>query len=375
MADLLTMLTIPETKSVLRQWLTLIDNIRQHGVRVLVETDSQIARDADLTKESLAFIDEHNDKEPYLIREISDSFKAVVRELFAMKIGLLDPLTQVGAIAFFGDQETAEDWKASNPEVFISWAKRGNDAVLKGKKKRGKTNFLLLLGELAIQYDFDIVGNVLVLPPVPDRYTYASTLSKMLIAICKSVLRGKRVLLLFDEAGLYWNKIETVRPKNIDLNKLCLVFGKLYCNMVYCTHYDEGVPTLIAKNADAEFEKTAIKNVYVHIKDGIKVGPKLITSVPATTWNYDPDQLAYFSLDIDVNGLFEWMSTIPEGTNQWEALMAYVEKHRGESAELALTDEQVATFLKVKKKKSYGFIASALDRPRSTVQGMVERAE
>lgn len=374
MADLLTMLTIPETKSVLRTWLTLIDNINEYGARYLVENGSSVARTAELTKESLEFIDEHNDKEPWLIREIRDTFKAVARELFATKMGLLDPLTQVGAIAFFGDQETAEDWKASNPEVFISWAKRGNDAVLKGKKKRGKTNFLLLLGELGVQYGFDAIGNVKVFPPVPPTYFYAPKLSDMLLAICRSVLAKRNVLLLFDEAALYWNKIEAVKPRNIDMNKLCLVFGKLHCNMIFCAHYEENVPPVVAKNADAEFEKTAVKNVYVHVKDGIKVGPKLITSVPPTTWAYDPDQLQYFSLDMDVNNLFEWMSTIPENTNQWEALIEYVMKHKGETGEKALSDEQVALFLKRTKKKSLGEISSILERPRSTVQGMIERA-
>jgi len=374
MADLLTMLTIPETKTVLRQWLTLIDNIKVHGVKTLVETNSQIARDADLTKESLELIDSYADKEPWLIQEIRDSFKAVVRELFAMKIGLLDPLTQVGAIAFFGDQETAEDWKASNPEVFISWAKRGNDATLKGKKKRGKTNFLLLIGEIGIRYGFDVVGNVKVFPPVPPNYTYCAKLSDMLLAICKSVLAGRNVLLLFDESALYWNKIEAVRPKNIDMNKLCLVFGKFHCNMVFCAHYDENIPPVVAKNADAEFEKTATKNVYVHVKDGIKVGPKLITSVPATTWGYDPDQIQYFSLDMDVNNIFEWMATIPDGKNQWEALIEYVTKHKGETGEKALSDEQVALFLKRTKKKSIGEISSILEKPKSTIQGMLERA-
>lgn len=374
MADLLTMLTIPETKTVLRTWLRLIDNIKEYGVRYLVENNSPIARDADLTKASLDTIDEFSDKEPYLIREIRDLFKAVVRELFATKMGLLDPLTQVGAIAFFGDQETAEDWKASNPEVFISWAKRGNDAVLKGKKKRGKTNFLLLLGEIATQYGFDIVGNVKVFEPIPANYTYCPKLSDMLLAVCRSVKAGRNVLLLFDESALYWNKIEAVRPKNIDMNKLCLVFGKFHCNMVFCAHYDENIPPVVAKNAEAEFEKTATKNVYVHVKDGIKVGPKLITSVPATTWGYDPDQVQYFSLDMDVNNIFEWMSKIPDGVNQWDALTEYVTKHKGETGEKALTDEQVALFLKRTKKKSLGEIASILEKPRSTVQGMIERA-
>lgn len=375
MADLLTMLTIPETKTVLRQWLTLIDNIKEHGVKCLVETNSPIAKDADLTKESLEDIDPYADKEPYLIQEIRDSFKAVVRELFAMKMGLLDPLTQVGAIAFFGDQETAEDWKASNPEVFISWAKRGNDAILKGKKKRGKTNFLLKIGEIGVEYDYDVVGNTKVKPPIHPRFTYTARVSDMLLAVCKSVLNKKNVLLLFDEAALYWNKLETVRPKTIDLNKLALVFGKLHCNMVFCAHYDENIPSVIAKNADAEFEKTAVKNLYVHVKDGIKVGPKLITSVEPTTWNYDPDQLAYFSLDLDVNNLFEWISDLPEEKNQWEAVIEYVHKHKGETKETALTDEQVAVFLKRTKKKTYGEISSILEKPRSTVQGMIERAE
>ena len=374
MADLLTMLTIPETKTVLRTWLTLIDNISNYGVGHLVENRAKIADIANLTPQSLDEIDSSNDKEPWLVREIQESFKATVRELFATKMGLLDPLTQVGAIAFLGDQETAEDWEASNPKVFISWCKRGNDAVLKGKKKRGKTNFLLKLGEIGVQYGFDVVGNVKVYPPIPANYTYCSKLSDMLLAICRSVKAGRSVLLLFDESALYWNKIEAVRPKNIDMNKLCLVFGKFHCNMIFCAHYDENVPPVVAKNADAEFEKTAIKNVYVHIKDGIKVGPKLITSVPATTWVYDPDQIQYFSLDMDVNNIFEWMSTIPDGVNQWDALTEYVLKHKGETGEKALSDDQVALFLKRTKKKSLGEIASILEKPRSTVQGMIERA-
>jgi len=273
------------------------------------------------------WINEDNNFEPWLCPIIRDQFKATVGTQWTIRINGLDALSQVGAIISVDDADSADQWNAISPEVWTSWANtQGNNAVLKGGVKKGKTNFALLLAEKFMAEGWMVVSNIVV-KDAPERYRYCIDLSTMLIAICEARLKGLKVLIIFDEASLFWAKMDASTRVAKEMSKLLLTYGKLHAQVLIIQHYASDIPSAVVRTVVAEFEKTSTKNVYADIRDGVKLRPRLVTSVPATTLNYNPDQVQSFDVNMICGEVFAFASRIPEGENQWEALLKYIPDH------------------------------------------------
>jgi DNA-binding NarL/FixJ family response regulator len=70
------------------------------------------------------------------------------------------------------------------------------------------------------------------------------------------------------------------------------------------------------------------------------------------------------------NALFNFMASLPEKTEQWGAVLEYVEKHLGEVGEEQLDPKEVAVWLK-RRGKSERAIADLVQRSPSTVHDWV----
>jgi len=368
MMNLLTLVCREE--SVLKSWVYALDEISTYGARWYAKHGSGNPVTVGLTEAALAQVDDENDREPWLIGRVRAKFTSDALVQFNLKMNSLDALSQVGALAF-DDPGSSEKWESINPKVWVGWASKGCNALVHGRVKSGKSNIALLLSEHFLASEkFVVVSNIAVSNP-PEKYRYCPRLSTMLTAICNTRLAGKEeVLIILDESNLFWQKIETIMPKNISLAKLILVFGKLHSNLVFISHYSELVPSIVARTAVATFEKRSIKECFVSINEGIRIKPRLLTSVPATTLEYNPDQLSFFSLDLDVNALFDFMASLPEKTEQWQAILDYVAKHLGETGEDALDPKDVALWLR-KRGKSERDIATLVQRSPSTIHQWV----
>jgi hypothetical protein len=272
-------------------------------------------------------IDSENDREPWLCPILRDEFKATVGAQWTLRINGLDALSQVGAIISVDDADTADQWAAISEKVWTSWAyTQGNNAILKGGVKKGKTNFALLLAEKFMAEGWMVVSNIAV-KDAPGSYKYCPDLSTMLTAICEARLKGLKVLIIFDEASLFWSKMDTSTRVAKEMSKLLLTYGKLHAQVLIIQHYASDIPTAVVRTIVAEFEKTSTKNVYVDIRDGVKLRPRLVTSVPATTLSYNPDQVQSFDVNMRCGEVFAFASRIPEGENQWKALLEYIPNH------------------------------------------------
>lgn len=372
MADLLTVIAVDV--SAVRRWQDLIDNIKTQGVKKLIETGHPACRVAELNQDTLEYVDESNEKEPWLIPEIQDAFKALCREQFVAKMNGLDPLTQVGAIAFEDDTETADDWESISPKALTKWAyTKGNNAVLKGGVKRGKTNFALLLAEHFIAENWIVVGNIRV-RSAPKNYHYASTLADMLRVICHARLDGKKVLIILDEGGIFWAKIDTIQRQNKALAKMVLTYGKLDAILLAIQHFQSDVPSILARTAVADFEKTGIKNVFVSIRDGIRIRPRLFTSVPPTKLLYSPEEIQMFAVNLPIERMFDAVSRLPDGQNQWETMLKIIDELELGKVD-DITEKDVAVWLRQKRGYSEYQIAKTVNTPRGTIHDWVTKSK
>lgn len=311
-------------------------------------------------------IDDTNNFEPWLCPIIRDSFKAAVGTQWTLRITDLDPLSQVGAIISVDDSESADQWAAISDDVWTKWADtQGNNAVLKGGVKRGKTNFVLLLAEKFIAKGWVVVGNIAV-KDAPSNYHYGPNLSTMLTAICEARIKGLNVFIIFDEGSLFWAKIDTTAKRARELAKLLLVYGKCHANVCLISHSAADIPNAVSRTIVAEFEKTSTKNVYVDISDGIKLRPRLVTSVPATTLQYNPDQVQSYDVDMSCSQLFDFASRIPDGVDQWKAILEYIPSHVFSGDEFAIDNRDLAKALRAKG-MGVREIARTIKEPKTTV--------
>jgi hypothetical protein len=367
MADILTV--IAYEPSVLITWLRGIDNIKNYGASGLLRDYPQDAKAIGITDDTADQLDEFNDFEPWYIPSVKEAYKGVVRTQFCLKMNGLDDLSQVGAIAFTNDTETADDFALyEKSRLWTAWADRkGANAILKGGVKKGKTNFALWLSERFIEEGRTVLANVHVLN-TPKGFSFTSSLSAQLKAICHAKLEKKRVLLVMDEGALFWHKIDTIMKQNKALASMVLTWGKCDANLLFVSHYQSSIPSVIMQGTVAEFEKMSQKNAFVIMREGLNMTGRLITSVPPTTLKYDPDEVQYMRIDVQPSAIFDFLSSLPDNSNQWEALLGYLDQHEGELSDSGpITDEEIAKTLRTKYKASFGDIANAMKKSKSVV--------
>lgn len=353
------------------KWMQKLTVISEMGVLALMATSPERAKALGLDPQSCPDVDILNEREPWLIPSVRRDFIRECLKQFNLTLNALDPLTRVGGFALNQDEEkSADSFELYNPDVFISWHGKGTKATLKGQIKFGKTNAALWMAEQFIVKKIDVFSNILVTNP-PDGYYYCPKLSTLLIRVCESNTKKHEVNIIFDESNLFWAKVDTVRPRNIDLSKLALCLGKMHSSLLFVSHYQSLIPTVVAMTAIAEFEKLSIKTMYADIRQGKKLHSRTIKEWPATTLQYDPDQLQWFSLDMDLEGLFTFMANLTEGDEQWPAVKKYVEEHKDEISDADVDPKMFAQYLR-KKGKSVPEIAAILERARRTVQDWVQ---
>lgn len=367
MADLLSLVCVENSK--LNAVLAALDCVKRFGAIEAIEKHPAIVTAIGLDKSSLSQIDTLNDRDPWLIADARTHFESIVRVQYSLKMNSLDPLSQLGGLVF-DDPHGAERWESISPRVWTSWAGRGNNAIIRGSVKRGKTNFALLLCEHFLATGNFIVTSNIMVSGAPENYIYCPRLSDMLITICEARAVDKNVLIVLDEGSLYWARINTIMPVPQKLAKLVLVYGKAHANLLFLSHFEESIPGIVARTSCANFEKKGIKEVYVEVSEGIRIKPRLLTAVPATQLRYDPDQLQYLSMDLSVDALFDFWSSIPEGGDQWKLVLDYIHKHRGEVAEEQLDPKEIALWLR-KHGKSEREIAAIVQRSPSTIHDWV----
>lgn len=354
------------------KWTQKLSVISETGVLALLATSPERAKALGLDPQSCPDVDILNEREPWLIPSVRRDFIRECLKQFNLTLNALDALTRVGGFALNQDEEkNADRFELYNPDVFISWHGVGTKATLKGAIKSGKTNAGLYLGELFLAKKIDVASNILVKNP-PEGYNYCPKLSTLLTKVCQSNMKTPRreVNITFDEANLFWHKTDTVRPRNIDLSKLALCFGKMHASLLFISHYQSIIPTVVAQTAVAEFQKDSKRTMLVDIRQGKVLYSRTIKDWPATTLEYDPDQLQWFSLDLDIERLFTFMANVEEGKNQWKAVMGYAEKHKDEMVDEDLDPQAIAEWLR-RRGMSVPEIAKIVGRPRSTVQGWV----
>ena len=375
MTDLMRNVSVDS--QVASEWRFVLKNIARYGIGEFITRHPKQAKQVGFDEEILELVDEESNHEPWLIEPVRNEFESMIEQQYIKKMGSLDDLSVLASTVILDKTRYDNKWSKYSIDQWVDWARtKGNNCTIKGPVKTGKTDISLTLGELCQRDGADIKTNIY-LPNARPSWAYTVKLSGLIKSICESKLRKRRVLFLMDEAGLFWARIDTIQSVPKDLAKLILCLGKLECNLGFISHFEELIPTIIRRTSVASFEKRTLTSAFVEIRAGeFKMEPQLITHIPKTSIEFDPDQLAFFNRDLFVADLLEHVSNLPSGESQWESLIEYVDKHEGESDETSeISPKQVAKWLKVHPKLSMRKIAEIVQVSLSTVQRWLTEGE
>lgn len=367
-----------------QNWRFALTNISRFGVLEFIKKYPRQANDVGISDRIGGFIDEENDKHPWLVDPIRNEFQDTIEQCYIKKIGRLDDLTVLGSTVINDKTDYDNKWERYSVDQFIDWSRtKGSNCQIKGPVKHGKTDLSLLLGEYGCRDGADISTNILI--PKMKGWQYTVKLSDLITGICNSKLNNRRTLFLLDEAGLFWARIDTIQSVPKDLAKLVLVLGKMKTNLGFISHFEELVPTIIRRTSVATFEKRTLTSAFVEIRQGkFKMEPQVVTHIPKTSISFDQDQLAFFNRDMHVTDLLEYVSQIPSSENQWKSLIEYTQSHAGESDEtMEISPKQVARWLRKHsrddrspdKKMTIRKIAAVIGVSVTTVQRWVTEGE
>jgi DNA-binding transcriptional regulator YiaG len=375
MTDLMRNVSVDS--QVASEWRFVLKNISRYGIKEFIVRHPQEAKERGFDSQTLELVEEECFREPWLIEPLRNEYESMIEQQYIKKMGSLDDLSVLASMVIFDKSKYENRWARYSVDQWVDWSRtKGSNCVVKGPVKTGKTDLSLTLGELGEKDGCDIKTNIY-LPNARPHWTYTTTLSSLIKSICESKLKKRRVMFLMDEAGLFWARIDTIQSVPRDLSKLVLCLGKMSCNLVVISHFEELIASIIRRTSVASFEKRSLTSAFVEVKSGdFKMEPQLVTHIPKTSIPFDQDQLAFFNRDMYVTDLLEEVSNLEHGENQWEALIRYVDAHAGESDETSeISPKQVAKWIRGHRKFSIRKVAEIVGVAHSTVQGWLEEGE
>jgi len=191
---------------------------------------------------------------------------------------------------------------------WTKWMTGGMSGYLTGAKGSGKTNFALLLCEIAMKTGFEIVSNVFV-DDTRFKNGYIDSFGKLLIRVIDNELSEKKSLILLDEMTVSgMRKKRTMAKETLNLDEFDRLTRKFDSNTLYIWHLDSEIPTEVQQNAsftahkfgDTSNTSDRKRAMIVFRNNGIDLVFH-VNNIPETKLRYDTKDIAPFVLDVPLS--------------------------------------------------------------------------
>ncbi|MDD3092039.1 MAG: sigma factor-like helix-turn-helix DNA-binding protein [Methanoregulaceae archaeon] len=254
--------------------------------------------------------------------EFRAGFISETKAQFAERIKYLDPLSQLAAMnpysTAYGDHLTFKDVSSYFfLKPFYEWC----FGVVCGDPSSGKTDWACKVIEMAVQMGFAVVTNV-ELTVIPKGVTYANSLKKVLMVALDNLFAGKVTIAVLDELAQYFNKKQSMKKSFIDMEKLIFLFRKFGCNLISILQLPKDVPTVIEQFSSVYFQKLSREKLLFkrNVNEAFIIG-----EVPGTELKFLTRDPASFVIDVDVEALHGFVTSLKHGTNKLKAIREWLE--------------------------------------------------
>ena len=185
------------------------------------------------------------------------------------------------------------------PSIFAP----GVITLITGRMGSGKTDFALLLAEIAMKRRGHTILTNIIMEREVEGVVQVTRASELL----RQLAEEKTYVTILDEAGLFANSKQIKNKANISLVKLILVIRKLGSSVIFVNQRDMETVKTIRYLSVIEFHKESHK--IARVLSDYTYG-SLLHNIPRTSLPFDTRAIAFFKIDIDIEKLFADLSNM-----------------------------------------------------------------
>jgi hypothetical protein len=236
----------------------------------------------------------------------------------------------------------AEPFRYKSNAFFLDWAGDyiskppdfgGRIGVVLGTQGSGKTNFVLVIDEKALEEGISVISNIQLLQEYPEQYHYVARTSDMYIKAVENAMRNIPSIGNIDEAllaGISKSEATTVELK--DLDKSIRILRKIMLSPIYIMHENRSVASAMQESIGIMFQKhgnTANRSGrqssdIVRYTQDKKPHYSTLTGIPKTQFSFNSRQLANYTDDISISTVYNDLTQYEEENHDPNSQFRYL---------------------------------------------------
>jgi hypothetical protein len=255
-------------------------------------------------------------------------FKISTYEQFRMLIysDLYDTLSRLGNLDPFMKMPGATDrFDDKSNEFFLRSFKEWGFGVITGRPNAGKTNFACRLMQMAREMNFFIASNIKIDNP-PEHIFFTTSFTKLLLHCVTNFLDGHRTLIFMDEVPQFFTKKRATSNSYVTFEKILFLLRKMGGNLISIVQRPADVPSVLQDFSQTRYQK--LEKTLLMVEKEIRPGymkTYILSSVPGTTLQYQTFHSASFKIDLDLDMMQNYLSSIEDDENQLVTIKEYLE--------------------------------------------------
>jgi hypothetical protein len=265
-----------------------------------------------------------------------DWFEDKTREQFGIKLGEMDDLSQLGPMDPYSQAQNQEDWFEWRSSKFYlaPFLASGGFGFVTGSPGTGKTNYTVLMMELALSLGIGVATNIK-MKDAPEGVFMTRSFKELLKYSLDNLKKGKFTIAFLDEVAQFFSRKRAMSKGYVNMEKMLFLLRKVGCNLIAIVQRPEDVASVIVSFSTVHYQKTK-KNAMT-----IKMDDKLYTimGVPAAHLKYDTWDPASFVVDVDMEALHDHIASLPPDSDQFQAIADFLMED--ESVEVTKSDKKI----------------------------------
>jgi hypothetical protein len=246
-----------------------------------------------------------------------DYFEDVAREQYAKKMATLDPLSQLAVMSPYSQAHAQEDWFDERSARFYlaPFLASGGFGFVTGAPGTGKTNFTVLLMELALSMGIGVATNIKMIGS-PEGVFMTRSFKDLLKYSLDNLKKGKFTIAFLDEVAQYFSRKRAMSKGYVNMEKMLFLLRKVGCNLVAIVQRPEDVASVIVSFSTIHYQKTKKNTMIVKRNESVYS----IKGVPAADLKYDTLDPASFIVDVDMDALHDHIASMPPDADVFQAI-------------------------------------------------------
>lgn len=247
-------------------------------------------------------------------------FKALYDYSLGKRLESFDPITRAVILSWRPSMFPSWKFHDFSDQYWTKWMTGGQVGVICGNKGSGKTDFAVNLGSKAAQNDSKkrFISNIKIL----DEYyqdSYFGSLSQMFNKILDNIIAGYTSFVVVDETITAGIRRKTAMGKaTLTMDVFDRATRKLGVDMLYIFHFESEIPKetamqttfMVHKLGNTEDTRSR-KKAFITWK-GQNDNVVKIDGIPPSPVEFASRAFAPFSLDLDLQAVFDAISRIEE---------------------------------------------------------------